>query len=152
MEYIMVKNIGLAFCALVLVSGCSKKSMDSGFDAALNAKFAKEAGSDRVFFGFDKSDVTHEGMSVLHKQAEWLKSHSSIKATIEGHCDERGTREYNLALGERRADAVKKVLMHDGINCDRIETISYGKERPAVVGADKEASAQNRRGVTMVRN
>ncbi len=148
----MVKNIGLAFCALVLVSGCSKKSMDSGFDSALNAKFAKEAGSDRVLFGFDKSDISSESAAILHKQADWLKSHEKIKATIEGHCDELGTREYNLALGERRANAVKKALMHDGINCDRIETISYGKERPAVVGSDAEARKQNRRGVTMVRN
>lgn len=148
----MVKNIGLAFCALALVSGCSKKSMDSGFDAALNAKFAKEAGSDRVFFGFDKSEISSEGAAVLHKQADWLKSHSKIKATIEGHCDERGTREYNLALGEKRAHAVKKALMHDGISCDRIETISYGKERPAVVGTGEEVYKQNRRGVTMVRD
>lgn len=148
----MVKNIGFAFCALVLVSGCSKKSMDSGFDAALNAKFAKEVGSDRVLFGFDKSDISTESAAILHKQAEWLNSHEKVKATIEGHCDELGTREYNLALGERRANAVKKALMNDGIHCDRIETISYGKERPAVVGTGAEVRKQNRRGVTMVRN
>ncbi len=146
----MIKNVAVAFCALALVSACSKKSMDSANDA-LNARFIKEAGSDRVFFALDKHNVNEEGKTVLHKQAEWLKTNSSVKATVEGHCDERGTREYNLALGEKRANAAAAVLKGHGVNCDRIEVISYGKERPADMGHDQAAYKQNRRAVTVVR-
>lgn len=146
----MVKNIAVAFCALALVSGCSGKKMDSGMDA-LNAKFTKEAGSNKVHFAFDKYNVDEEGKAILHKQAEWLKSHEKVRATVEGHCDERGTREYNLALGEKRANSAKKVLEHHGIHCDRLETISYGKERPADMGHDENAHKMNRRAVTVVR-
>jgi peptidoglycan-associated lipoprotein len=105
---------------------------------------------DRVFFDFDKSDIKPEGRQVLQRQADWLKKYPNVTVTIEGHCDERGTREYNLALGERRAAAVKKMLVALGIPASRISTISYGKERPAVVGSNEAAWAQNRRGVTVV--
>jgi peptidoglycan-associated lipoprotein len=105
---------------------------------------------DRVFFAFDKSVVTPEGRQTLQKQADWLKKYPNVTVTVEGHCDERGTREYNLALGERRATAVKNVLVALGIPANRITTISYGKERPAVVGSNEAAWAQNRRGVTVV--
>ncbi len=105
---------------------------------------------DRVFFAFDRSDITPEAQEILARQADWLRRYPNVTVTIEGHCDERGTREYNLALGERRAQAVKNVLVASGIPASRISTISYGKERPAVVGSSEEAYAQNRRAVTIV--
>jgi peptidoglycan-associated lipoprotein len=105
---------------------------------------------DRVFFAFDRSDITPEAQQTLTRQADWLRRYPNATVTIEGHCDERGTREYNLALGERRAQAVKNVLVASGIPASRISTISYGKERPAVVGSTEEAYAQNRRAVTTV--
>jgi peptidoglycan-associated lipoprotein len=105
---------------------------------------------DRVFFDYDKSDIKAEGRQVLQRQADWLKKYSNVTVTVEGHCDERGTREYNLALGERRATAVKKMLVALGVAANRVSTISYGKERPAVVGSNEAAYAQNRRGVTVV--
>ena len=105
---------------------------------------------DRIFFGYDRFDLTGEGQSTLDRQAAWLKQYPNVNVTIEGHCDERGTREYNLALGERRASSVKNYLIALGVPATRINTISYGKERPAVLGADDESWAQNRRGVTIV--
>ena len=105
---------------------------------------------DRVLFAFDRSDITPEAQEILARQADWLRRYPNVTVTIEGHCDERGTREYNLALGERRAQAVKNVLVASGIPPSRITTISYGKERPAVVGSSEDAYAQNRRAVTTV--
>ena len=93
-----------------------------------------------------------EAQQTLTHQAEWLKQYSKVNVTVEGHCDERGTREYNLALGERRAAAAKKYLVGTGIAANRISTISYGKERPAVIGSDESAWSQNRRAVTVVAN
>jgi peptidoglycan-associated lipoprotein len=105
---------------------------------------------DRIFFAFDRSDISPEAREILSRQAEWLRRYPNVTVTIEGHCDERGTREYNLALGERRAQAAKNVLVALGIPASRISTISYGKERPAAVGSTEEAYAQNRRAVTVV--
>ena len=105
---------------------------------------------DRVFFGYDSSDLDSDALELLQDQVAWLKQNSDVSVTIEGHCDERGTREYNLALGEKRAQAVKNYLIGLGINPDRVSTISYGKERPAVVGSNAGAWAQNRRSVTLV--
>ena len=105
---------------------------------------------DRVFFGYDSSDLDSDALELLQDQVAWLKQNSDVTVTIEGHCDERGTREYNLALGEKRAQAVKNYLIGLGINPDRVSTISYGKERPAVVGSNDGAWAQNRRSVTLV--
>ena len=105
---------------------------------------------DRIFFSFDRSDISPEAREILTRQADWLRRYPNVTVTIEGHCDERGTREYNLALGERRAQAAKNVLVALGISASRISTISYGKERPAVVGSTEEAYAQNRRAVTVV--
>lgn len=105
---------------------------------------------DRIFFAFDRSDISPEAQQILARQADWLRRYPNVTVTIEGHCDERGTREYNLALGERRAQAVKNVLVALGIPAGRISTISYGKERPAVVGSSEDAYAQNRRAVTTV--
>ena len=105
---------------------------------------------DRVFFGYDQYDLTQEAQRTLDMQAEWMKRYPNVSVTIAGHCDERGTREYNLALGDRRANAVKSYLVALGVPGDRVSTISYGKERPAVMGSNDSAWAQNRRGVTEV--
>ena len=105
---------------------------------------------DRVFFNLDKSDLTPEARRTLERQAAWLKQYGNVAVTIEGHCDERGTREYNLALGDRRAKAASNYLASLGIAASRIRTISYGKERPAVLGSNEAAWSQNRRGVTVV--
>jgi len=105
---------------------------------------------DRVFFAFDRSDINAEGQQTLERQASWLQRYPNVVVRIEGHCDERGTREYNLALGERRANAAKNVLIAAGVSPSRISTISYGKERPIVVGSNEEAWAQNRVAITTV--
>jgi len=110
---------------------------------------AQSAG-DRVFFAFDRSDISPEAQQTLQRQAEWLQRYPNVSATIEGHCDERGTREYNLALGERRANAAKQVLIAAGVSPARLSTISYGKDRPVVPGSTEEAWAQNRVAITTV--
>ena len=104
---------------------------------------------DRVFFAFDKSDLSTDARGTLDRQAAWLKQWSNQQLTIEGHCDERGTREYNLALGERRANAVKDYLVASGVSASRLKTISYGKERPIVLGSNEAAWAQNRVGISV---
>ena len=104
---------------------------------------------DRVFFDFDKSEIKPEAADVLKRQAAWLQKYPNKTIVVEGHCDERGTREYNLALGERRANAVREYLISLGVAAARIETISYGKERPAVLGSNESAWSQNRRAVTL---
>lgn len=106
---------------------------------------------DRIFFGFDKSELSGEAQDVLRQQAEWLKQYPSVVVLIEGHCDERGTRDYNIALGARRANAALAFLQAEGIDRNRMDTISYGKERPAALGSNNEAWAQNRRAVITVR-
>ena len=113
------------------------------------ADFVANVG-DRVFFAFDKYDLTPESRAQLAKWVDFLKAYPNDQLTVEGHCDERGTREYNLALGERRANAVKSFLVAQGVAAARLKTISYGKERPAVLGSNAEAWAQNRRGVGVV--
>lgn len=105
---------------------------------------------DRVFFGYDRYDVSPEGQQILQGQAEWMKRYPNVNLTIEGHADERGTREYNLALGERRANSIKNYLSGLGVAPTRLNVVSYGKERPAVMGSNAEAWAQNRRGVAVV--
>lgn len=105
---------------------------------------------DRVFFGYDRYDLTPDAQRILEMQAEWMRRYPNITVTVEGHCDERGTREYNLALGDRRANAVKGYLVALGVSPDRVQTISYGKEKPAVIGTGPAVWAQNRRGVTVV--
>ncbi|WP_262691043.1 peptidoglycan-associated lipoprotein Pal [Kordiimonas aestuarii] len=105
---------------------------------------------DRIFFAYDSSELSAEARGTLAKQAEWLKHFPRVDVTVEGHCDERGTREYNLALGERRATAVKNYLIARGVPASRLKTISYGKERPAVVGNGESTWSQNRRGVLVV--
>ncbi|MBO6505600.1 MAG: peptidoglycan-associated lipoprotein Pal [Kordiimonadaceae bacterium] len=121
------------------------------FGASASQSALEAFAGDRVFFAYDSSELTDEARATLASQAEWLDYHSRARVTIEGHCDERGTREYNLALGERRANAVKSYLMALGVSANRINTISYGKERPAVVGNGESSWSQNRRGVMTVR-
>jgi peptidoglycan-associated lipoprotein len=160
----MLKKILCLTAALVLVSACDTLGTDEGEGGAYGAGGAKGGAAarpgtqedmvvnvgDRVFFGFDKSDLSTEAQATLDRQATWLKKYSSAKVTLEGHADERGTREYNIALGERRATAAKNYLVAAGIAAARVSTISYGKERPAVVGSNEAAWAQNRRAVTLV--
>lgn len=105
---------------------------------------------DRIFFGYDRYDLTPEARAQLEIQAKWLQQHPNVTITIKGHTDERGTREYNLGLGERRATSVKNYLVALGVAADRMNTISYGKEQPAVLGSNPSAWAQNRRAVTEV--
>jgi peptidoglycan-associated lipoprotein len=106
---------------------------------------------DRVFFSLDRSELTAEAKEVLQRQADWLKEYAALSVIIEGHCDERGGREYNFALGERRAHAVKEYLISLGVDAHRIETISYGKEKPFVTGSSEESWAQNRVGHTTLK-
>jgi peptidoglycan-associated lipoprotein len=109
-----------------------------------------QAGGDTVLFAYDSYELDGEARATLLKHATWLRGNPSVRVTLEGHCDERGTREYNLALGDRRANSAKNFLASQGIDVARLNTISYGKEKPAVDGADEAAYAQNRRAVTMV--
>src|SRR5579859_7198359 len=103
--------------------------------------------ADRVFFDTDKTSIKPEGRDLLIKWVAFLNGHPKDQLLIEGHSDERGTREYNLALGERRASAIKEFLVASGLQADRIKTVSYGKERPAIIGSNESAYAQNRRAV-----
>ncbi|MCU0886485.1 MAG: peptidoglycan-associated lipoprotein Pal [Rubritepida sp.] len=105
---------------------------------------------DRVFFDFDRSAIRADQRPTLERQARWMQQYSQVQVMVEGHTDERGTREYNLALGQRRANAARDVLVANGVAGSRIRTISYGKDRPAALGSNEEAWAQNRRAVTVV--
>ncbi|WP_445681278.1 peptidoglycan-associated lipoprotein Pal [Radicibacter daui] len=130
-------------------SDISSSSMQGNVQPGSQEDLAVNVG-DRVLFGFDQYNVSSEGQQILSRQAEWLRRYPSISVTIEGHSDERGTREYNLALGDRRATAVKNYLIAAGISGSRISTVSFGKERPAAVGSNESAWAQNRRAVTTI--
>jgi len=114
------------------------------------ADFKSTSGSDTVLFGYDSYEVDDTAKAILGKQAEWLARYPNVKVTVEGHTDERGTREYNLALGDRRSSAAKNFLAAQGVDAGRIATISYGKERPVADGTDESAYAQNRRAVTVI--
>ena len=105
---------------------------------------------DRVFFESDRSELTAQSIATLEKQARWLQNYSQYAFTIEGHADERGTREYNIALGARRAQTVRDYLASRGVNAQRMRTISYGKERPVAVCNDISCWSQNRRAVTVL--
>lgn len=112
--------------------------------------FLANVSSDRIFFGFDQYNIDAEDMATLQSQSRWLQRYPAVRVTLEGHADERGTRDYNIALGERRANAAKNYLVSLGIDGNRINVISYGKERPAELGSNEEAWAKNRRAVTVV--
>ena len=109
-------------------------------------------GRDTIYFDTDKFDVDAEDQASLRQQAQYLQQYPNVRATVEGHADERGTREYNLALGERRANAAKNYLVSLGVASDRVTTVSYGKERPVALGSNEQAWARNRRAVTVVLN
>ena len=125
-------------------SGSTEVAPATPAELSLQEQLINEVG-DRVFFDFDKYNLKPEGRGTVEALAAWLNSRQGVTLTIEGHADERGTREYNLALGERRANSVKDYLIALGINAGRLTTISYGEERPAVPGSYEEAWAQNRR-------
>ena len=155
-----ISKILMVVAATALLGACETLGVgggknDGAYGQATNARPGSQEDlvvnvGDRVFFGFDSSEVSAEGRAILDRQAAWLKQYDKLTVTVEGHCDERGTREYNLALGERRATAVKNYLTAAGIDAGRVNTISYGKERPAVLGSNEAAWSQNRRGVTAV--
>ena len=115
-----------------------------------SADFVAQSGRDTVLFPYDSYEIDDEARTILGKQAEWLARYPSVRITVEGHADERGTREYNLALGDRRATAAKNFLAAQGVDTGRMTTISYGKERPVAEGTDEAAFARNRRAVTVV--
>ena len=165
----------LAATIAIALAGCSKKRpetlppapVDSGpvggppaasapvGDAVVpgsDADFRRSVQSNTVNFGLDQYDIDPTARAILDGQAAWLQKFPQVRVTIEGHCDERGTREYNLALGDRRDNAAKNYLAAKGIDPSRMTTISYGKERPLALGSDDASYAQNRRAVTVVLN
>ncbi len=111
--------------------------------------FIANTASDRVYFDTDRFNIDAEDAAVLRSQAQWLRAYPNVRVTIEGHCDERGTRDYNIALGERRANSAKNYLASLGVDPARISTVSYGKEHPAALGSDEASWARNRRAVTV---
>ena len=137
--------------ATTVKSNAVSKSTGSLFGKATQTPSDKLiAVGDRVLFDYDSSELTSEAKLTLDKQSRFLRVNSDLTFTIEGHCDERGTREYNLALGEKRATAVRDYLVIEGISPDRIRVISYGKEKPAVIGSNDMAWSKNRRAVTTI--
>jgi peptidoglycan-associated lipoprotein len=130
-------------------AGANSGAVTSSAVPGSAADFQQQAG-DRIYFAYDSYELDDASRGTLGKQAQWLQRYGQVRITVEGHADERGTREYNLALGDRRANAVKNYLAAQGVSPGRISTISYGKERPEVQGSDEESFAQNRRAVTVV--
>ena len=135
-------------------------SSSSGSDVSSEGSITETAGSgivsgsqedlivnvgDRVFFGYDSSDLDSDALELLQDQVAWLKQNSNVSVTIEGHCDERGTREYNLALGEQRAKTVAELLVINGVSSNKITTVSYGEEKPAMPGSNESSWSKNRR-------
>ena len=152
-----LKNVLLVIFATLILSACStaKKSGDIDGDVYTGKETVKYLASgvpDRIFFATNKSSLTTASRATLRKQATYLRKNKDLNVTIEGHADERGTREYNLALGERRANAARDYLMTYGISAKRINVISYGKERPVNNGSTPLAWSQNRRSVTVKAN
>ena len=117
---------------------------------ALQADLVAKAGSDTIYFGTDKYDLDEASRATLTAQAQWLIANPNVRASIEGHADERGTREYNQALGERRASAARDFLVSQGVPTSRLVVTSWGKERPVATGSNEEAWAQNRRAATVI--
>ncbi|CAL7960337.1 Peptidoglycan-associated protein [Alphaproteobacteria bacterium] len=155
-------------CTVVLLSACSCGQKISGGSAAssstavhptsdmvsassVNEELKNKIG-DRVFFALNSAELTQVAKDTLNKQADLMSQHPNMPFTVEGHADERGTREYNLGLGERRAHSAKSYLVQKGVNASHLNTVSYGKERPAVHGHDESIWKQNRRAVTVVQS
>ena len=152
-----LKNILLVIFTTLLLSACStaKKTGDIDGDVYTGKETVEYLAAgvpDRVFFATNKSSLTTASRATLRKQATFLRKNKSLNVTIEGHADERGTREYNLALGERRANAAKDYLMTYGVSSDRITVLSYGKERPVDSGSNPLAWSKNRRSVSVKAN
>ena len=149
------KILIVGFASLVLTACAAQKKVVKGqmksdvYTGGDTVEYLATGVKDRVFFATNKSTLTTASRDTLRKQAAWMRKKKDISVTIEGHADERGTREYNLALGERRANAVKDYLMTYGISGNRISVISYGKERPVNSGSTPLAWSQNRRSVTV---
>ncbi|MCU0888854.1 MAG: peptidoglycan-associated lipoprotein Pal [Rubritepida sp.] len=152
------KLIG-AFAAVALLAACESTPDQSAATGAGQATGPRPGSQedlvvnvgDRVFFDFDSSAVRSDGRATLQRQAEWLQRFGSVNVQVAGHADERGTREYNLALGQRRANAARDLLVAQGVPSARISTISFGKDRPIALGSNEEAWAQNRVAITSVR-
>jgi peptidoglycan-associated lipoprotein len=157
MRYILVLAIGLlaAACSSTgeqaggAAGGANNGSMTAAAPGS-QAHLEQQTGSDRVFFDFDRYNLTPEAMAQVQKWAGWMLANPGVNVLIEGHADERGTRDYNLALGARRSHSVKVALESLGVSGDRIETTTFGKERPAVMGSNEAAWSQNRRAVVVV--
>lgn len=161
----MIRRLAFTFMALALVVGCAtKKKTDTSVEStplapgvdsqALSTPMSFDAtGSDSgkidglqsINFDLDKSNLGGESKKKIQGNADWMKSHAGVKLQIEGHCDARGSAEYNVALGERRANSVKAYMVSLGVAADRLSTISYGKDKPLVNGDDESAYAKNRR-------
>ena len=152
------KNAILVTLACLALSACATKKVSTGqiqgdvYTGTDTVEYLASGVPDRVFFATNESVLTTNSRETLRKQAAWLRKNSSITIVLEGHADERGTREYNLALGERRANAAKDYLMTYGISADRISVLSYGKERPVDSGSNPLAWSKNRRSVTVKAN
>ncbi len=159
----ILKNTFLVILVSLVVSACASKkttttsSLDSQIQGDVytgtdTVEYLAKGVPDRVFFATNESILTTKSRDTLRKQAAWLRENSNVNVVIEGHADERGTREYNLALGERRANAAKDYLMTYGVSADRISVISYGKERPVDSGSNPLSWSKNRRSVTVKAN
>ena len=150
-----MKNIGLAIFVILLVVGCEsndrfKDSLDKPQISQSDIEYFQNLVGDTVLFTVDQSGLRPDAISVLKAQADWLKEKKFLPITIEGHADEQGTREYNLALGARRATAVREFLITKGIEQDRISIVTYGKERPLRVCSKEDCWSKNRRAITVV--
>ena len=151
------KNTFLVMLACLVLSACATKKVQNQMQGDVytgtdTVEYLADGVPDRVFFATNETVLTTASRETLRAQASWLRANSSINVVLEGHADERGTREYNLALGERRANAAKDYLMTYGISSDRISVLSYGKERPVDAGSNPLAWSKNRRSVTVKAN
>ena len=146
---ILLVSLVLTACATQKKAGQLQGDVYTGSDSV---EYLASGVADRVFFGTNETVLTTASRETLRKQAAWLRKNSKITVVLEGHADERGTREYNLALGERRANSAKDYLMTYGISSDRISVLSYGKERPVDSGSSPLAWSKNRRSVTVKAN
>tara|TARA_B110000444_G_scaffold230251_1_gene237325 strand:- start:92 stop:568 length:477 start_codon:yes stop_codon:yes gene_type:complete len=149
-----LKNVFLVIFTTLILSACSTAKKSGNLDGDVytgndTVEYLASGVPDRVFFATNKSSLTTKSRETLRKQSTYLRKNKNLNVTIEGHADERGTREYNLALGERRANAAKDYLMTYGISGKRISIISYGKEKPVNPGSDALSWSQNRRSVTV---
>ena len=148
-------KFAVAVAAALTIAACANKTTTDLANGGMSASpgsqqdFVVNVG-DRVFFETDSTDLTPQARATLDKQAQWLSQYNRYSFTIEGHADERGTREYNIALGARRAQTVREYLISRGIDANRMRTISYGKERPVAVCNDISCWSQNRRAVTVL--